>query len=145
MPSASSLKVTIRPKRKREERQERIFAATQTFEVVARMWLKKTAANGAATTRVKVIGWLEKDVFPYLGTAPVSIITPRDVLVAEVRAAMINHNTTKRETARVDGADRRGDSQKKNSIGKRNKLVRTATCSTNRLCFPKRHRRVQTG
>lgn len=66
---------------KREDRQERIFAATQTFELVARLWLEKTAANRAATTRIKVIGWLEKDVFPYLGTAPVSTITPRDVLV----------------------------------------------------------------
>lgn len=66
---------------KREDRQDRIFAATQTFELVARLWLQKTAANRADTTRVKVTGWLEKDVFPYLGAAPVSTLTPRDVLV----------------------------------------------------------------
>lgn len=66
---------------KREDKQDLIFAAAQTFELVARLWLEKTAANRAETTRIKVTGWLEKDVFPYLGTAPVSTITPRDVLV----------------------------------------------------------------
>jgi integrase len=66
---------------KREVKQERMFAATQTFEVVAWLWLEKTAATRAATTRIKVIGWLQKDVFPYLGSLPVANITPRDVLV----------------------------------------------------------------
>lgn len=64
-----------------EEKQEELFASTQTFEVVARMWLEKTAANRAQTTRVKVVGWLEKDVFPHLGAFPVSSLKPRDVLV----------------------------------------------------------------
>ncbi|MDB5917966.1 MAG: integrase family protein, partial [Massilia sp.] len=66
---------------KQEEKQEEIFAASQTFEIVARMWMQKTAANRAVTTGVKVTGWLEKDVFPYLGSSPVSTLTPRDVLV----------------------------------------------------------------
>lgn len=68
-----------------EKKQEEIFAASQTFELVARMWLQKTAANRAATTQVKVTGWLEHDVFPYLGAAPVSTLKPRDVLVCVQR------------------------------------------------------------
>lgn len=66
---------------KQEEKQDEIFAATQTFELVARMWLEKTAANRAKATHIKVIGWLENDVFPYLGRSPVSTLKPRDVLV----------------------------------------------------------------
>ncbi|HEU4375076.1 MAG TPA: integrase arm-type DNA-binding domain-containing protein [Telluria sp.] len=66
---------------KREDKQDRVFAATQTFELVARMWLEKTAANRAASTRQKVTGWLENDVFPYLGHQPVSTLKPRDVLL----------------------------------------------------------------
>jgi hypothetical protein len=43
---------------RKEKKQEEIFAATQTFELVARMWMEKTAANRAETTRQKVTGWL---------------------------------------------------------------------------------------
>jgi hypothetical protein len=43
---------------RQEKKQEEIFAATQTFELVARMWMEKTAANRAETTRQKVTGWL---------------------------------------------------------------------------------------
>jgi integrase len=64
-----------------EEKQEQIFAATQTFELVARMWMEKTAANRAESTRQKVTGWLQNDVFPYIGKSPVSTLKPRDVLV----------------------------------------------------------------
>lgn len=70
---------------RREEKQDQIFAASQTFELVARLWLQKTAANRAETTRVKVTGWLEKDVFPYLGKAAVSTLKPRDILVCVQR------------------------------------------------------------
>lgn len=70
---------------KREDKQEGVFAATQTFELVARLWLEKTAANRAASTRQKVAGWLENDVFPYLGHQPVSTLKPRDVLLCVQR------------------------------------------------------------
>ncbi|HEV7816598.1 MAG TPA: Arm DNA-binding domain-containing protein, partial [Janthinobacterium sp.] len=39
---------------KREEKIARITAAEQTFEVVARQWLAKTAADRAANTQAKV-------------------------------------------------------------------------------------------
>ena len=56
---------------RQEKKQEEIFAATQTFELVARMWTEKTAANRAESTRQKVTGWLQNDVFPCIGKAPV--------------------------------------------------------------------------
>ena len=39
----------------------------------------------AETTRQKVTGWLQNDVFPYIGKAPVSTLKPRDVLVCVQR------------------------------------------------------------
>jgi hypothetical protein len=64
-----------------EEKQDEIFAATQTFKVVARLWMEKTAASRTETTRPKVTAWLENDVFPYIGRTPVSTLKPRDMLV----------------------------------------------------------------
>ncbi|MEO7495303.1 MAG: site-specific integrase [Massilia sp.] len=43
--------------------------------------MEKTAASRAETTRQKVTGWLENDVFPHIGKTPVSTLKPRDVLV----------------------------------------------------------------
>ncbi|WP_426175032.1 phage integrase central domain-containing protein [Massilia sp. TWR1-2-2] len=54
---------------------------------MARLWLQRTAANRAETTRVQVTGWLEKDVFPYVGKAAMSTLKPRDILVCVQRMA----------------------------------------------------------
>lgn len=70
---------------KREEKQARADATASTFEVVAREWLRKTAAKRAAGTQLKVTTWLEKDVFPFIGKMPMSSIGPRDVLERVVR------------------------------------------------------------
>jgi integrase len=70
---------------RKEKKQEEIFAATQTFELVARLWMEKTAANRAEKTRQKVTGWLQNDVFPYIGKAAVSTLKPRDVLACVQR------------------------------------------------------------
>ena len=67
---------------KREDQQATAAAATNTFETVARDWLAKTAAERMASTQGKVTTWLEKDVFPFIGTMPISSIGPRDVLSA---------------------------------------------------------------
>jgi hypothetical protein len=61
---------------KREKRQLQAAAAANTFEVVAREWLNKTAADRAASTHEKLTTWLEKDVFPYIGNMPISTLTP---------------------------------------------------------------------
>jgi integrase len=65
---------------KREEKIARIAAAEQTFEVVARQWLTKTAADRAANTQAKVTAALENNVIPFLGTTPISAIKPADIL-----------------------------------------------------------------
>ncbi|MBT2334386.1 integrase arm-type DNA-binding domain-containing protein [Variovorax paradoxus] len=70
---------------KREEKQTRAAAAANTFEVVARDWLAKTAAKRQAITQDKVKTWLEKDVFPFIGKMPMSTIGPRDILERVVR------------------------------------------------------------
>jgi len=70
---------------KREGKQARAAAAANTFEVVARDWLAKTAAKRQAITQLKVKTWLEKDVFPFIGKLPISTIGPRDVLEKVVR------------------------------------------------------------
>ena len=70
---------------KREEKQAKADAAANTFELVARQWLTKTAAKRQALTQLKVKTWLEKDVFPFIGKLPISTIGPRDVLERVVR------------------------------------------------------------
>lgn len=70
---------------KREERQAQADAAANTFEAVARVWLAKTATKRAGVTQSRVTTLLEKDVFPFIGSMPISTIKPRDVLDKAVR------------------------------------------------------------
>lgn len=70
---------------KRAGQQARAAAAANTFEIVARDWLAKTAAKRQPITQGKVKTWLEKDVFPFIGKLPISTIGPRDVLDRVVR------------------------------------------------------------
>lgn len=70
---------------KREERATKARVAAQTFEVVATVWLAKTAAKRKGITQQKVAGWLKHDVIPYIGAMPVSEIGPRDVLEKVIR------------------------------------------------------------
>ncbi|MGK5035947.1 tyrosine-type recombinase/integrase [Janthinobacterium sp. LB3P118] len=90
---------------KRDERDALTIAASQTFELIARQWLLKTAAERAATTQIKVTGWLEKDVFPHIGTMPISIIKPRDVLITvqkmETRGAVESAHRVKQVCGQV--------------------------------------------
>ncbi|WP_342620820.1 integrase arm-type DNA-binding domain-containing protein [Rhodoferax sp. GW822-FHT02A01] len=70
---------------KREEKAEKLAAAANTFEVVARDWLVKTKANRAQITQDKVTAWLENDAFPYIGKMPITSIGPRDILEKVIR------------------------------------------------------------
>jgi len=70
---------------KQDAQQAKLAEAANTFEVVARDWLEKTAANRAEVTQGKVRTWLEKDVFPHIGQMPMRSIGPRDVLEKVVR------------------------------------------------------------
>jgi integrase len=67
---------------KKEEKAVKLAASANTFEIVAREWLKKTANDRMTSTQAKVTTWLEKDVFPHIGKMPISTIGPRDVLAA---------------------------------------------------------------
>ena len=77
---------------KKADKQAKADAAANTFEMVARDWLAKTAADRMPTTQDKITSWLEKDVIPFIGNMPISTIGPRDVLAAlrkmEARGAL---------------------------------------------------------
>lgn len=66
---------------KQDDRKTKVLAEAHTFEIVARQWLAKTANDRATSTQEKVTNWLNHDVFPFIGTRPISTIGPRDVLV----------------------------------------------------------------
>lgn len=70
---------------KREEKQAQADAAANTFEAVARIWLAKTASKRAAVTQSRITTLMEKDIFPFIGSMPISTIKPRDVLDKAVR------------------------------------------------------------
>jgi integrase len=69
-------------KAKRDVKEARDIAAANTFETVARAWLKKVAPSRSTSTQEKVTAWLEHDVFPFIGKMPIDTIKPRDVLAA---------------------------------------------------------------
>ena len=90
---------------KKEAKQATAAAAAHTFEQVARDWLAKTAADRMSSTQGKVTAWLEKDVFPFIGTMPISAIGPRDVLAAlrkmEARGALDSVHRVKQVCGQV--------------------------------------------
>lgn len=70
---------------KREERQVKADLAANTFELVARAWLKKTAVARKEITQNRITTLLEHDVFPYIGNLPINTLGPRDVLNKALR------------------------------------------------------------
>lgn len=90
---------------KRDEKLTRQAAAAQTFEAVARQWIRKTASDRATSTQQKVTAWLEHDVFPYIGSRAISTIGPRDVLAAvhviEARGAVDSAHRVKQLCGQV--------------------------------------------
>lgn len=70
---------------KREDKQAKADLAASTFELVARSWLKKTAAKRKDVTQDRITTLLEHDVFPFIGGLPIHTIGPRDVLDKVVR------------------------------------------------------------
>ena len=77
---------------KKQEKAVKIAIAANTFKLVSLDWFSKTAPNRKESTNKKIKAWLVKDVFPYLGSIPISKITPLDVLSAmrkmEARGAL---------------------------------------------------------
>lgn len=67
---------------KRQKKTASLIASHHTFEAVARRWLEKTASDRAPATQKKVHGWLTKNLYPAIGSMPISSIKPQDVLIA---------------------------------------------------------------
>jgi integrase len=70
---------------KREEKQVKADLVANTFELVARAWLKKTAVTRKEITQSRITTLLEHDVFPYIGNLPINMLGPRDVLTKALR------------------------------------------------------------
>lgn len=67
---------------RKDERMAKAAVDVHTFEAVAREWLLRTAADRAASTQEKNVSWLERNVFPVIGSMPIATIKPTDVLRA---------------------------------------------------------------
>jgi integrase len=65
---------------RKAEKAARRSAAASTFEAVAREWFAKRSKSWAATNSEKIIGRLEKDAFPWIGTSPISQLTREQIL-----------------------------------------------------------------
>lgn len=65
---------------KRQDRAAKELAESNNFESVARAYLAKVAPNRTPSTMEKNTSWLERNVFPDLGSSPIASIGPRDVL-----------------------------------------------------------------
>jgi len=70
---------------KREEKQAKADLAANTFELVARAWLKKTAVTRKEITQSRITTLLEHDVFPFIGGLPINTLGPRDILNKALR------------------------------------------------------------
>lgn len=65
---------------RRDERTAKNAAAAETFEIVAREWFAKFSPKWAPGHADKIIRRLERDIFPWLGTRPVSEVTAPELL-----------------------------------------------------------------
>ena len=69
---------------RKTEKAARRGPAASTFEAVAREWFAKRSKSWAPTNADKIIGRLQKDAFPWLGSSPVTKLT-RDQILACLR------------------------------------------------------------
>ena len=54
--------------------------AANTFEVIGREWYAKTAPMLAENTKAKLLTFLEKDVFPWIGARPIAGLAASDLI-----------------------------------------------------------------
>jgi hypothetical protein len=67
---------------KRDDKQAKATAETNTFETVARQWLITNSADRVASTQEKNTAWMERNIFPFIGAMPIAKIKSVDVLAA---------------------------------------------------------------
>jgi integrase len=65
---------------RKEMKAKQLLASNHTFEAIAREWFTKQASVWAETHSSKIIGRLEKDVFPYIGSKPIADINAPQLL-----------------------------------------------------------------
>ncbi len=65
---------------KQAEKARAAALAENSFETVARDWFARHMADKASSHRDKVMGRLEREVFPYFGARPISEITAPEIL-----------------------------------------------------------------
>ena len=65
---------------KRAAKEGKRIAAANSFEAIAREWFTKQATKWAASHADKVIARLENDLFPWLGSRPITDITAPELL-----------------------------------------------------------------
>ncbi|MBI5136847.1 MAG: tyrosine-type recombinase/integrase [Nitrospirae bacterium] len=65
---------------RKAEKASRVHKAANTFEAVAREWFARNSPGWAPGHASKIIGRLEKDVFPWLGARPIADISAPELL-----------------------------------------------------------------
>jgi integrase len=87
------------------KRQADKIASEDTFEAIAREWFAKFKPNWVAGHSDKIIGRLERDVFPFIGSNPIASIRPADVLSClrkiEKRGALETAHRAKQNVGQV--------------------------------------------
>ncbi len=61
--------------------------AANSFEVVAREWLRKQTPTWAPSHSSKIVARLERDIFPCIGNRPVALISAKELLGTVARIA----------------------------------------------------------
>ncbi|WP_027179283.1 tyrosine-type recombinase/integrase [Maridesulfovibrio bastinii] len=80
MEASRTLKNGINPKQAKNVKLAEAQAQNDTFELVARAWLKKNSESWTTKTYRTNEGRLSNHVFPYIGHLPISAISPKDIL-----------------------------------------------------------------
>lgn len=65
---------------KQAVKQNRIIAAANSFEAIARAWFDKYMGGKSQSHRERTLNRLETDIFPWIGKKPVNEIKPQDLL-----------------------------------------------------------------
>lgn len=90
---------------KKQAKRLAVINAANTFEAVAREWHQKQAERWAEKTGTKIMRYLEKDIFPYIGSRPIADIDPPELLDAlrkiEGRGAYYNATRLKQYCGQI--------------------------------------------
>lgn len=86
---------------RRDAKRAKLATSARTFELLAREWLKKAAADRTAGTQEKNTSWLERNIFPQIGRMPIATITPRHVLLALQKIEARGAITEPKEVAKL--------------------------------------------